>query len=349
MSQKISLFLLGCFLSFSAYAQLHVEISGVGASQIPIAVASFTNEDIAPQNVSRIIKDDLLRSGYFKLIDAPSPLSETDDIHLANWKSAGADALLVGSVYKTNDGRFDVRYKLFDVDKASTLSAFAIAATPQYIRVTGHKIADDVFEKLTGIRGIFATRIAYVTKNSRGYQLEIADADGDGVQIAFRSKEPIMSPSWSPDGTKIAYVSFESKKPIVYVQNLMTGARKMVANFKGKRLSRKGNANYLVGWVGFINPAFAQSAGLIKPTQPTRCFSHPEHKVLIQGNTDERGGQEYNLALGQKRAVAVTKTLSVLGVPESQMEAVSLGKEKPKALGHDEDAWAENRRADIVY
>lgn len=77
--------------------------------------------------------------------------------------------------------------------------------------------------------------------------------------------------------------------------------------------------------------------------------SHPEHKVLIQGNTDERGGQEYNLALGQKRAVAVTKTLSVLGVPESQMEAVSLGKEKPKALGHDEDAWAENRRADIVY
>lgn len=225
--------MLGCLLSFSAHAQLHVEISGVGATQIPVAIASFANEAMAPQGVSQIIKDDLQRSGYFNVIGTSGPLSETDSINLADWKSQGADAILVGSVQKTDDGRFDVHYKLYDTNKSTTLSAFAIAATAQYTRVTAHKIADDVYQKLTGIRGVFSTRIAYVTKNGNNYQLEVADSDGNGVQVAFRSKEPIISPAWAPDGTKVAYVSFEMKKPVIFVQNLVTGARTMVANFKG--------------------------------------------------------------------------------------------------------------------
>jgi TolB protein len=217
-----------------ANAQLRVEIAGVGNNQIPVAVAAFADEGVAPAQISAIIKADLERSGVFKVIDAGSVLSETSAIDYGQWKSRGADALVVGSVQKLADGRFDVRYKLLDTIKSAELSTLAQAAQPKYTRLSAHKIADDIYQKLTGTRGAFATRIAYVNQiSNKDYRLEVADADGEGVQVAVRSNEPIISPSWSPDGGKVAYVSFEQRKPVIYVQDLVTGGRKVIANEKG--------------------------------------------------------------------------------------------------------------------
>lgn len=218
----------------SASAQLKVEIAGVGSNQIPVAVAAFGNESVSPAQLSSIIKADLERSGVFKVIDGGS-LSDASAIDYGAWKSRGADALVVGSVTALADGRFQIRYKLHDTIKATELSSTNDANQARYMRLAAHKIADDVYLKLTGTRGAFATRMAYVNANPSGkdYRLEIADADGEGVQVAVRSNEPIISPSWSPDGSKVAYVSFEQRKPVIYVQDLVTGGRKVVSNEKG--------------------------------------------------------------------------------------------------------------------
>ncbi|MFS2139384.1 Tol-Pal system beta propeller repeat protein TolB [Duganella sp. Dugasp56] len=217
----------------SAYAQMRIEISGVGSNQIPIAVAGFADENVAPQEISAIIKADLERSGAFKIIDA-GVVTSMNNIDYSGWKAKGADALAVGTVAKLADGNYEVRYKLLDTVKQSELSQLGLSPTPQFVRLTAHKIADDIYLKLTGIRGAFSTRIAYVRQDGpKSFQLMVADADGEGEQMALRSNEPIISPSWSPDGTKVAYVSFEQKKPVVYVQNLITRARTVIANEKG--------------------------------------------------------------------------------------------------------------------
>lgn len=225
--------LLTMFCAGFAHAQLRVETAGVGASQIPIAIAAFADESIAPETVTAIIKADLNRSGYFRIINIGNVMTETTPVNYDEIKAQGADALVVGSVQRLADGRFDVRYRLLDTVKAAPLSGFSQAAGPDRLRLAAHRIADDIYEKLIGVRGAFSTRIAYVTKVGNQYRLEIADADGEGRQVALTSNEPIISPAWSPDGTKVAYVSFESKKPVVYVQNLVTRQRTVVANYKG--------------------------------------------------------------------------------------------------------------------
>lgn len=216
-----------------AQDHLDIQISGVGASQIPVTVAGFANEAAVSRKVTDIIKADLARTGLFRLVGTDAVLPESASVDYAKWKANGADALVIGSVEKTADGKVDVRYRLFDLGKASQLSALSMVAPAQMTRVTAHKIADDIYEKLTGIKGMFSTRIAYVVRAGNEYRLEIADSDGEGRQVALRSKEPIISPSWSPDGTRVAYVSFEAKKPVVYVQNLVTRQRIAVANYKG--------------------------------------------------------------------------------------------------------------------
>ena len=216
-----------------AHAQLRVEIAGVGAHQVPIAIANFVDEGIAPQAVSAVVKNDLARSGYFRVIETGTPISEASTINFDQWRAQGAEALTVGSVQRLADGRFEVRYRLMDTVRSLNLSGFAQVAAPDRMRVAAHQIADDIYEKLLGVRGAFSTRIAYVTKAGPEYRLEIADADGENAQMALRSREPIMSPAWAPDGKRVAYVSFENRKPVVYVQDLTTRQRTAIANYRG--------------------------------------------------------------------------------------------------------------------
>jgi TolB protein len=216
-----------------AFGQFRVEISGVGATQVPIAIAKFRDEERSSQSVSGIIRADLERSGLFRLVDAPAILDESAQPAMNEWRARATDALVGGSVMHLADGRFDVRFKLWDVVKGADLGGQANAVDPADLRLAAHRIADYVHEKLTGEKGVFSTRIAYVTKGGGRFTLRIADADGEGGQVALNSPEPIISPAWSPDGRELAYVSFESQKAVVYTQEVASGKRRAIANFRG--------------------------------------------------------------------------------------------------------------------
>jgi TolB protein len=149
------------------------------------------------------------------------------------WRQKGADSLVLGSVTRLVDGRYDVRFRLWDVVRAQDLGGQSYAVTPSDLRLAAHRIADFVYEKLTGDKGAFSTRIAYVTKLPQRYQLWVADADGENAQSALSSPEPIISPAWSPNGSQLAYVSFESRKPVVYTHDVGSGKRRLIANFRG--------------------------------------------------------------------------------------------------------------------
>ena len=239
MHRRIAL-LLALLLPLAARAQLSIEITGAGAQRIPIAVVPFPGEQALGQSVGQsltgIVRSDLERSGQFRGLEIP-PLSpaptEASQVSYPEWHARLADALVLGSVASRPDGRYEVRFRLFDVVKQAPLGGIAYTMSKEQIRATAHRIADFVYEKLTGEKGVFSTRIAYVVKRGNRYELQIADADGAGAQTALASFEPIISPAWSPDGKRLAYVSFEAKKPVIYVHTIADGRRQVAANFKG--------------------------------------------------------------------------------------------------------------------
>ena len=224
-------------LSGPARAQLTIEIIGGGANQIPVAVLPFVNENVLPQSITEIVEQDLTRSGRFRAIfvGGVNPLpSDIPQVNFADWKSRLADAIVIGQASKLPDGRFEVKFRLLDVLKQVQIGGVAYTLSASQVRLTAHKIADFIYEKLTGERGVFSTRIAYVVKQGTRFELRVADADGQNAQSILTSHEPIMSPSWSPDGTRMAYVSFQNKKPILFVQSLSASKQPApVANYQG--------------------------------------------------------------------------------------------------------------------
>jgi TolB protein len=232
--KKILIAFLTVCAALSASAQFRVEVSGVGLTQVPVSVVGFRGEEVSPQKVSGIVAADLERSGQFGLVDAGGVrLDETSRLDVSSWRQKNTDAVVAGSVSKLADGRFDVRFVLWDVVKSQNLGGQSFAVAPTELRLAAHRISDFVYEKLTGDRGIFSTRIAYITKVGQVYNLWVADSDGEGAQSALSSPEPIISPAWNPNGSQLAYVSFESRKPIIYVHDVASGKRRLLANFKG--------------------------------------------------------------------------------------------------------------------
>ncbi len=303
-----------------ARAQLTIEIVGGAGTAVPIAIVPFDGEPAGPTSISYIVGQDLARSGLFKLVDpsgvSPRP-ARIEDVQAATWRSKGADAVVVGSARPQADGRVEVRFALVDVVKQAPLTAMVYTVTPAQFRATAHKIADVIYEKMTGDPGVFSTRIAYITKQGTRFQLLVADADGFEPQTIVTSNEPMLSPRWAPDGTRIAYVSFESKKPVVYVQNLSTGSRTAVANFRGSNsspawspdgrqlavtLTKDGGSQLFLMNADGSNPQRVMSS----PGIDTEAMFMPDGKSILF--TSDRGGspQIYRVALAGGAVERVT-------------------------------------------
>lgn len=310
---------------------LRIDITGVGTKQIPIAVAPFDATETAKafsQTVTDVVRADLARSGVMAIVDAgtPSPtLHERAAIQplLIEWKSKGADALVIGSNSTLPDGRTETRFIVLDTVRGANIGGLAITTPSSELeaRRTGHRIADFIYEKLTGEPGFFATRLAFVRKDGELYSLVVSDSDGQNTQIALRSKQPIISLAWSPDGTQLAYVSFEERggvsKPVVYVHALASGKRFIVANERGSNsapawspdgkrlavvLTRDGNSQvYLANADGSGLKRLTRSSDI--DTEPT--FT-PDGKFVYF--TSNRGGsaQIYRVSVDGGDAQRVT-------------------------------------------
>jgi len=225
---------LGAGLALPAAAQFRVEISGIGENQIPVALGPFYGENFSKVPLSQVIRADLERTGLFRGVDAPAGLDERRPLPPGDGPVAGAEALLAGSVSRLADGTYDVRFRLWDAVRRQPIVDGKLPPLPEgELRLAAHRIADVVFEKLTGQRGVVSTRIAYVTRSGRRHVLRVADSDGEGGSPLLTSDHPIISPAWSPNGRELAYVSFEDEKAVVWAQELVSGQRQRVANFRG--------------------------------------------------------------------------------------------------------------------
>jgi TolB protein len=192
------LFLAAALLAaFAARAQLTIDITTSGGRQIPIAILPMAGEQSQPQSVSEVVGADLARTGLFRLVNAAgvSPLpTEPSQVNFPDWAARNAEALVIGKIDPAGEGRVEVRFRLFDVQKQGQLASYSYVVAPAQLRATAHRIADVIYEKLTGDKGVFSTKITYVVKRAGRSELQVADADGFNAQSVLASKEPIMSP-----------------------------------------------------------------------------------------------------------------------------------------------------------
>ena len=231
-----------CCASFGARATLTIEITQGVESALPIAVVPFDTSGLSsqlPEDLAAIIASDLNRSGVLRSMERgamPATPHYSNQVNYGHWRNAGQDYLVVGRVKERSPGLYTIEFQLLDVLKRRQLLGRAIAAKRRDLRARAHQISDFIYQQITGTPGAFNTRIAYVRAQenaARKYVLQVADSDGFNPQTVLESDEPIMSPSWSPDGNSLAYVSFENSFPEIFIQHLATARRSKLAAFKG--------------------------------------------------------------------------------------------------------------------
>jgi TolB protein len=225
-----------CAAASVSSAQMRIDVTGVGAALTPIAIADFQQSDPRlKQQVAQIIRSNFSGSGLFRLVDSGGlALGSSTPIDHVALRNLGADWAVGGAANRFANGQVDISYRLTDaVRRQEVVEGKVTVRSEADLRLGAHRVSDLIYERITGNKGIFATRIAFVTRQGERYRLIVSDWDGGSPVVILTSAEPIISPSWSPDGMRLAYVSFEDRKPVVYVQTLEDGKRQAVANFRG--------------------------------------------------------------------------------------------------------------------
>jgi len=223
-------------------AALTIEITKGVEGALPIAVVPFDTTKLEIEldvDMAKIIGNDLNRSGVFSTLDRqmlPAQPHYSTQVIYPRWRNSGQEYLVVGRIFQESAGLYDVQFQLLDVLKQKQLAGHSLTVKKRNLRSVGHEISDLIYEKITGTRGAFSTRIAYVQSQqdeARKYILQVADTDGFNAQTVLESDQPLMSPSWSPNGQSLAYVSFENNRAEIFIQHLATAKRSKISGFKG--------------------------------------------------------------------------------------------------------------------
>ncbi|MBW6391873.1 Tol-Pal system beta propeller repeat protein TolB [Billgrantia antri] len=330
MKALMTTWLAAALLMFGALAHaqsdLTIEITRGSDQATPIAVVPFaTDGEELPEDVAQIISEDLQRSGFFEplpreaMFDRPS---SSDQVRYGQWSALDVRYMVVGQVSRGAEG-YRIRYELMDVSGQRRLLGENVTGRANELRAVAHFVSDQIFEAITGIRGAFSTRIAYVTAQGTGddaqFTLYVADADGHNSQQVLNSREPILSPAWSPDGRRLAYVSFETERPAIYVQDVNTGQRARLTSFEGingapawspdgrrlaMTLSKDGQPDIYVMDVGSRNLERITNNSSID-TEPDWA---PDGRSLLFTSDRSGGPQIYRYSFGSGEAERLTFT-----------------------------------------